>query len=201
MSEEIPLTEQNALRLKLYELLLKKYAHLINEAERKTIGEIKGLISSDDLTVQSVVSQFKPADFSFERDYLHVAKQLFEFVCKEINYVESKLDINYWLTSKEIMFSKLGDDEDLAVFLCSLLYTLGDQKAYVVVAELNDLSMHALVLTETHGRTYLLDPAQKHSFGEFSGDKKDILLNYNFNGATIKHFLYQFNAKEYRQLI
>lgn len=199
--EQAFLSKEDHLRLRLYNLLLRKYSHLINDSEKKTIGEIKALINPEDLTIQSILLEHKPESFEFEKDYLHTAKALFGFICSEMNYVYSDLDINCWLTPKEMVSSKLGDDEDLAVFLCSLLYALGDENASVIIAELTDLSTHAFVLTEFKGKTFLLDPSQKHSFEQFSGGKKQALQSYSFNGITIKRFLYQFNSKEYKQFI
>ena len=199
--EQFAFTKQDNLKLKLYKLLLKKYAHLINSAEKKTIGEIKSLVNPEDLTIQALLSEFKPDDFEFQRDFIPTAKKLFDFLISEITYVKAELDINYWLTPKEIISNKLGDDEDLAVFLCSILTALGDENAAVLICELDDLSTHAAVFTEFKDKSYLLDPCQNHDFDAFSGDRKQILQAYHFNNAAIKRFIYQFNSKEYKQFL
>lgn len=192
---------EKLLQGKLYRLLLEKYADLINEKEKRTIGEIKALVNADDLTVQSILADFKKQDYSFPKGYQAVAESVFSFVQKEIKYVEPEINLNYWLSAKEIFVSKVGDDEDLAVFLCSLLLGLGDENATVIIVELDNLRTHSFVGTELGGKFLILDPSQKHSFQDFSGSKEDALQKYSFNGAKIKRFLYKFNHTTYEQFM
>ncbi len=194
-------TPKKELKSTLYKLLLGKYSNIINDFEKKTVGEIKGLVNSEDLTVQSLLNDFKPENYSFEENYLRAAKEVHEFISKEINYVKSDLEINFWLSPKEIVTSKIGDDEDQAVFLCSMLFALGDKNAEVVIAELENLSTHAFVITEFNGKFYLFDPAQKEDFGKFLGEKKNVIANYSFDNSKIKRFLYKFNAENYEQFV
>jgi len=189
------------LQFRLYRLLLQKYADLVNEHEKRTIGEIKGLVNSEDLTIQSILSDFKSPDYDFQRDYLEVAGRVFDFVVREIDYVDPEMNLNYWLTAKEVFSAKIGDDEDLAVFLCSLLLALGDEKAAVVIAELNNLRTHAFVVTEFGGKFFILDPSQPHAFKQFSGTKEEALQKYSFKKAKIKRFLYKFNHSTYEQFM
>ena len=189
------------LELRLFRMLLEKYADIINEREKRTIGEIKAMVSGDDLTIQSALEQIRPEGFEFEKNYAEAAKKAFAFVCGEIRFVRPKLSLNYWLTPAEIMSERLGDDEDLAVFLCSLLAGLGDEKAEVVIAELDNLETHAFAITEISGKFFLFDPSQKHEFEKFSGEKEKVLAEYSCNGAKIKGFLYKFNSKNYEQFI
>ncbi len=186
---------------KLYRLLLEKHAELINEKERRTIGEIKILVNKDDLTIQAILSDLKPQEYAFPKDYLASAEKAISFVQNKISYVEPEINLNYWLSPKEIFSSKVGDDEDLAVFLCSLLFALGDEKASVIISELDSLRTHAFVATEFKGKFYALDPSQKHSFADFSGTKEEALQKYDFKGSKIKKFLYKFNNTIYEQFI
>ena len=188
-------------KLKLYALLLKKYAALINEKERKTVGEVKALVNKDDLAIDSQASQFKGEGYAFEKDYLKAAKAAYSFVVKELDYVKADVELNFWLAPTEIMKEKVADDEDLAVFLCACLYALGDEKAEVVIAELENLSTHAFNVTYADGKFLLLDPSQKAPFEKYFGDKKKVLQEYAFEGAHIKRFLYKFNARDYEQFI
>ncbi len=193
--------ENQKLQLKLYKLLLEKYSETINEKEKRTIGEIKGMVDGEDLTIQAIIADFLPEMYNFEENFPETAKKIFEFVENEIDFVESGLNINYWLSPKEILKEKIGDDEDLAVFLCALLAGLGDEKAHVMITELDNLRTHAIVLTEFGKKTILLDPSQKHDFEKFTGTKEKVLANYSFNGAKIKKFIYKFNKTEYEQFI
>lgn len=192
---------EKGLRLKLYRLLLKKYSDLINEREKKTIGEVKGLINGEDLTIQSIVSEFKPENYDFERDYLNTARKAFEFVKKEIYFTKADIDLDYFLSPLEIMTEKVADDEDQAVFLCSMLFALGDESASVVIAEMDDLTTHAFVVIEHEGKAYFLDATQEHGFEEFSGRTEEVLKKYSFNNTKIKRLLYKFNHFEYKSFI
>jgi len=192
---------EKLLQYKLYRILLEKYAELINEKERRTIGEIKALVNAEDLTIQSLLSDFKKPGYLFPKDYQAAAEKVLVFVQTKINYVEPEINLNYWLSAKEIFSSKVGDDEDLAVFLCSLLFALGDEKASVVIAELDNLRTHAFVATEFGGKFFIFDPSQKHSFQDFGGAKENALQKYSFKGAKIKRFLYKFNHSTYEQFM
>jgi len=195
------LESDETLKLRLYRLLLQKYAELINEKEHRTIGEIKDLVTSDDLTIQSILQDFRRENYDFKKHYADTAKRVFDFVASEISFVEPGLNVNFWLNPKEIFSAKVADDEDLAVFLCSLLYGLGDTGAEVVIAELENLKTHAFALTRHKGIFYILDPSQTHSFSHFSGTMEECLQNYNFLGAKIKRFLYKFNHSKYEQFL
>ncbi|MEK6902843.1 MAG: hypothetical protein AABX02_04635, partial [archaeon] len=123
-------------RQTFYRMLLDKYADIINEKERRTVGEIKGLINPDDLSIQNIVARFRPETYLFEKDFLFTAQQIFEFLTHEIKYVPNELSINFWLSPTEILTHKVSDDEDLAVLVTTCLAALGDTKASVYIMEL-----------------------------------------------------------------
>ena len=185
--------------LRLYRLLLKKYADAINDREKRTIGQIKGLVDKDDLTIQAIASDFKPKGYDFERDYLVAAQKVYDFVVKEIDFAKADIELSFWLSPKEVLENKIADDEDLAVFLCSLLYALGDEKADIAIAELDDLSTHAFVMTEFKNRFILLDASQKSPFHTFIGNRETVLEKYSFGSAKLRRFLYKFNHNKYEQ--
>lgn len=187
--------------VKLCRYLLEKYSELINEHEKRTIGEIKALVDGTDLSVQSLVSDFKDASYSFEDDYYNSLKETYDFIQKEISFVDADLNVNYWFSPREIIESKVADDEDLAVFLCSAMKALGDNRAEVIIAELDDLKTHAFVITEIKNEFFILDPAQGEEINKFKGQKADVLKNYSFHGQKIKRFLYRFNSEKYEQFL
>lgn len=186
---------------RLYRFLLSKYADLINDFEKKTVGEIKALIDPNNLSVQSLVADFRKEGYAFEKDFLQSAEKAFEFVQSELMPVKTDLDLNFWLSPKEILHEKLGDDKDLSVFLCTLLSALGDEKAEVIVAEMTDGKNHAFVMTEFFGKFYIFDPNQKHAFDFFAGQKSEVLEKYSANEAKISRFLYRFNRHNYEQFM
>jgi hypothetical protein len=187
--------------LVLCKYLLEKYADVVNEREKRTIGEIKALVDGTDLTVQSFVEDFKDPAYTFGTDYESALKQVFDFVKKEVSFVDADLNINYWLTPREILQVKVADDEDLAVFLCASMKALGDSKAEVIIAELDNLKTHAFVSTEMDKDFLILDPAQEHTFSEFRGEKLEVLKKYSFQKQKIKKFLYRFNSERYEQFL
>ena len=193
--------EKGELKLKLYEALLKKYKDLINDSEKKTVGEVKGLVDKHDLTIQLFIGKFKPEGYLFDKNFLETARKCYEFVIKEIDYFKLGFDLNFWLKPEEILKYKIADDEDLAVFLCTTLYALGDDKAEVLICELEDFSTHALTITEFKGEFILLDASQRHGFDHYRGKKDDVLKNYSFQGKKIKRPLYKFNRQAYEQFI
>jgi len=165
------------------------------------VGEVKGLVNPEDLSIQSLLAELKPESYTFPKDYLSAAERAHVFVCKEIEFVPLDIDLSYWLSPREILTEKMADDEDLAIFLCSLLSGLGDQKASVAIAELEDLSTHAFVMTEWDQSMLLLDPAQKHPFRRFFGPDARVLSAYSFEGNKLKRFLYKFNRAEFKQFL
>jgi len=193
--------KEKILQARLYKVLLEKYADLINEKERRTIGEIKALVNAEDLTIQSILVDFKKQGYSFEENYLDSAEKVLQFTQNEITYVEPEINLNFWLSAREVFSAKVGDDEDLAVFLCSLLFGLGDQNASVVIAELGSLTTHAFVATEFKGKFFIFDPSQKHELHDFAGEKEEAIKKYEFKGAKIKRFLYKFNHDTYEQFM
>jgi len=188
-------------KCKFYKYLLEKYTELINETEKKTIGEIKGLVNSDDLTVQSIVSEILPENYEFEKQYLKYAEKCYSFLCEKLSYVDPAVNINFWMKPMEIISLGIADDEDIAVMLCSMLFALGDEKAFVVISELEDMNTHSFVITEVEEKLLLLDVAQKKPFNFFFGNKEEVLEKYSFEGEKIKRFLYKFNSKEYEYFL
>jgi len=191
----------SANEIRLCKYLLEKYSDIINEHEKRTIGEIKALVDGTDLSIQSFVEDFRGPAYSFQSDYEGALRQAFDFVKKEISFVDAELNVNYWLTPREILEAKVADDEDLAVFLCAVMKALGDDKAEAIIAELDNLKTHAFVLTEIGGKALLLDPAQEHAFDEYLGSKAEIIKKYSFQKQKIKRFLYRFNSQKYEQFL
>ena len=63
----VEMAEKNEVVLCKY--LLEKYADIINDREKRTIGEIKSLVDGTDLSIQSFIADFKDSAYSFEADY------------------------------------------------------------------------------------------------------------------------------------
>ena len=186
-------------KLKLYRLLLDKYADLINEKESRTVGQIKALVETEDLNIQNLAAMFKPEPYDYEKNYLETLQKIYEFITKEIQFVSNDLNLNFWLTPKEILKNKISDDEDLAVLLCTCMRALGDKNVLVYLMELEDGTTHAVVLSTINNVTLLLDPCLQHSFFKYYGEKAYVFKKYQYNGQKIKRALYRFNDLVYEQ--
>jgi hypothetical protein len=187
--------------LRLCRFLLQKYSDIINEREQRTIGEIKELVNGNDMTIQSIIDDVKPQNYSFEQEYENTLEKFFKFITDEINFVDPELSLNYWMSPREVMEVKVADDEDLAVFLCAGMKALGDEKAEVIISEMENLKTHAFVITELNENFLILDPSQKHEFSKYIGDKTEMIKKYSFAGNKIKRFLYRFNSNKYEQFL
>ncbi|MEK6821260.1 MAG: hypothetical protein AABY11_02580 [archaeon] len=188
-------------RVLFYRMLLNKFAPLINESEQRNIEGIKALVNPDDLSVQALLTQYRSDTYDFGKDYLFTSQRIFEFLTREIKYTPNDMNISFWLTPKEILTSKVSDDEGLATLLCTALYALGDTKASVYGMELEDLHTHAVVMTTVNEKTLLLDPSVGHGFFKYYGEKSTVFSRYRFDGKKLKRALYRFNAETYEQFI
>ncbi|VVC00489.1 Uncharacterised protein [uncultured archaeon] len=195
--------EDEKLMLKYYRLVLARHGERINDAERKTVGEIKSLVSKSDLTIQSLCQGFmgpEPSKYGFAKHYLAAAEKAYNYVRDEIRTVDDiGIGISFWLTPMEMVSGKIADDEDKAILLCSLLYCLGDENAEVVIAELENGSPHAFVITGFNNEFFLLDPSQGKGFSQCRGRKHEVMESYSFCGSGIRRFMYKFNASKYEQ--
>lgn len=189
----------NEIQLKLQKILLQRYSGLINERETKTVGEIKEMVNKNDLTIHALIASFGFVDYSFQDKYMSAAQMAFNFVRDNISTIEFDFGVSYWLFPKEILTERIADDEDKAIFLCSLLYALGDGNAEVVIAELTNGTPHAFVATQIGQKFYILDACQNHDFAQFCGEKSEAMGKYRFNTSGIKKFLYKFNHENYEQ--
>lgn len=198
---ETPLApERGEIMLKLCKAILSRYSGLINEREKKTVGEIKALVNKDDLTIQSLAQAFMGENYGFGHNYAEAAEKAFNYVRDEITSLEDiDLGVSFWFTPTEMAIEKIGDDEDKAILLCSLLYALGDENAECIIAELENGTPHAFVVTEYNGKFLLLDPCQGKPFNEFMGQKSEVIKNYSYNGSPIRKFMYRFNNSKYEQ--
>src|SRR3989344_1811553 len=189
--QKLTIETPSSAELKFYRIIIEKYSSLINEQSNKTVGQIKALVTKDDLTIQNLAANFKIASYKFENHFMQSAEKAYNYIIENIDFVDADINISFWLSPKEIVENKIGDDEDQSVFLCSLLYSLSDENAEVVVAELEKGFPHAFVMTTYREKFILLDPAQKKPFRSFIGERKEIIEKYSYKNSKIKRFLYR----------
>ncbi|MBR9707400.1 MAG: transglutaminase domain-containing protein, partial [Candidatus Diapherotrites archaeon] len=190
-----------AKEFEVLKVLIERYADFINKKEAKTVGEIRAMIDPSNLTIQSMIKRFKEGlqSYAFEADYLVVAQRAFEYVQKDIVNIKRSIDISFWMYPEDVIKTKSGDNEDQAMFLCSILRALGDPAAYIRVVKLDNGSTHSIVMTKLKEKDLLLDTTADHKFEQFLGDESDLLIAYNYKGSKIANFLYKFNDKFYEE--
>jgi len=190
------------LELNAIKIILQRYSDYINKQEAKSVTEIKSMVNPDDLTVLSLVKKFTSElkNYSYPAGYERAAKMAFDYVRDEIITLPKAPGIAYWLYPEDVMKIKAGDNEDQAILLCSILIALGEKDAYVAVVQLEDGTMHSIVLTKIAGQTIALDPSQKHAFDSYRGTEQEAIMAYRLGDSRISKIVYKFNDKYYTEV-
>ena len=180
-------------RLALYKRIIERYKELIETSEFKSIPELRSLVTPEHKAVlqvrDSLISEFRP--YIYDRDFLSAAEKAYEFCRTEIK--NEFLPVDFWLSPDDIIQLKAADEMDKAIFLCSLLLSLEDSTAKVVVVA-EERMRHAVVTFEHGEKFYLLDPAHELFV---SGKKEEIAESYITKGAERQ--VYEFNNLEYNE--
>ena len=183
---------------KYYEIILAKYKELINSKEQKTISEIKDMVDSEDLTISSIVSKFKPIGYEYSRDYLNTIRKIYNFFKSEINVIKNDLKVLFWLDFNEIIKHKIADEQDISIFLCAIMKSLNDNNAKIYVVLLEDDQTHAFVKTKIKNTYYIFDLTQRVPFDMFKDtDENKLFENYNFLNKKIVKKIYMYDKNDY----
>jgi hypothetical protein len=174
-------------KLKVYELIIKRYKDLIEQKEAKSVSDLKALIKpTDEIIVRKrndITEKIRP--YIFEQHFLEAAEEAHKFIRTIRTMI---LPIDFWLTPKEIIEIRGGDPMDKAIFLCSLLIALENTDSYVIVGTSNGIKI--AVGFELKGEWYLLDPTSEH---HAKGKKEDIIQQWFGDMERV----YAFNDKDY----
>lgn len=195
-------TNETPLRLKLkwYKNLLEKFSVEINEHAQKTVGEIKSLIDPNDLSVQSLIAEVVPENYSPNQSFETVLDQATALIRQKVSFVQNDTEINGWLTPKEALEWGCAEEEDLAVLTASVALALKAHQAFVVVAELENAQTHAFNLINFQNQYWVVDTSQLHALTDFKSDQAEEVLNrFSVNGQKIKRLLYRFDRDSYEQ--
>lgn len=209
MAEELA---QCRIRCWAYRLLVERYAEVISQGERKTLPELRSLLNPQDKSVQAVrgllledyaLSVSKGIEgageaflYSYEKHFPALAPRAFEFV-RSLRSVNSELSVPFWLSLREVWELRAGDPFDKALFLCSLLLSLGSPNARVRVLELEGELKHPVVFVEFDNKSWLLDPSQRAPPQQGPLDKT--LEYYRYGGKRALRSLYEFNHEGYQE--
>lgn len=197
-SKNISVSANESIQNKYYELILDKYKEEINEQERKTISQIKEMVSPNDLTIKSVVGKYKPVGYDYNKDYIDTLKRIYNFIKSEIDIIKIDIKVLYWMDATTVLKNKYCDDQDAASLLCSTMQALNDYDALVYVVLLDNEQTHSFVKTKYKNLHYIFDLTQKCPFEMYSNtDESKLFENYKFNGNKIKKIIYKYNQNIY----
>lgn len=177
-------------KIRFYELVLNRYRQMIEQSESKTIADLKALINPHDETIlrmkEEIVSNMRP--YIYEQHFNAAAESAHKLV-RELRTLKNPID--FWLTPKDLVTLRGGDPMDKAVFLCSLLISLDNPDAYVIVGVNNGIKVAVIY---KHNETWrLLDTTSRATI---SGEKDKIIEEW-FGG---ERQIYEFNNVYYNQL-
>jgi len=183
------------IRLAVYRKIIEKYAPVVNTGEEKTVPQLKALINKDDEVVAKVREKISAA--APGGDTMMLAETAYKFV-QSLRPVHANLSVTYWLSPSDIMELGAADAFDRAIFLCSILRSLGlDAKVRVVSLE-GGLS-HPIVMLSFGRDEYILDAFQNIAFATYKGSMPEILPQFAFEGRRFIKNVFEFNNEEFTQ--
>lgn len=185
--------EQYYHKIRLYELLINKYADYIERNESKTVQDLKAAVQPQNPRVVQLCDTIR--EKSTSTDPVGLCEQAYDYVANEIDSV-AHIGVSFWLSIEDMLDSKVADYEDKAILLCSVFRGFG-VAARVVISELSDGSNRPLVFLRIGRDIILCDPNQKHDFNAYQGARDEVLTKYRLGGERLSKLLYEFNDKEY----
>ncbi len=179
----------------IYKKIIERYRELIEAGESKSIPELRSLVKPQSSAVielrDKLTREFKPYDY--ERDFLAASQKSFEFVKDEIK--NEHVNIEFWLSPRDILELSAADEMDKAILLCSLLIALGNRSAKVVVETKGGLK-HAFVMFSFGSRYYLFDPVHDINL---AGSKEILEAQISTEKDEENKIVYEFNDTEYNE--
>jgi len=182
-------------RESIYRKIIERYRELIEAGESKSIPELRSLVRPQSSSVlelkEKLTREFKP--YEYERDFLAASQKAYEFVKDEIK--TEHVNIEFWLSPKDILELSTADEMDKAILLCSLLIALGNKGAKVVV-EMKGGLKHAFVMFSFGNRYYLFDPVHDINL---AGSKEILEAQISTERDEENKIVYEFNDAEYNE--
>ncbi len=177
----------------LYLAIITRYRDYIEEHEHLSVAELPSLVTPKNGAVEGKAAEIKSSfgTYSYKSSFKEASLKAFEFVKSEIE--DAILPLQFWLTPEETLTFLTGDMIDKNVLLCSLLISLGNPSAKVLVC-MKDGSRQVYTYYELDGRISLME--LKDGITEF-GSKADMLRTV---GAGEDSISYEFNDKMYVDL-
>lgn len=101
-----------------------------------------------------------------ERNTLHRAQALFEWVRDHVRYIPDILDVETLAAPDKVMLSLIGDCDDQATLLATLFESVGYPTRFIVAGyQSADTFEHVYLEVCVDGVWFACDPTEPHSFG------------------------------------
>ncbi|MEM3839342.1 MAG: hypothetical protein QXF01_02055 [Candidatus Micrarchaeaceae archaeon] len=178
----------------LYLEIIMKYKDYIEEQESLYVAELPKLVTPADESVKGlaalILSKFQ--DYNYEKDFYEASRLSYEFVKESIKTVT--LPIQFWLKPSLTINHGAGDLFDKAVLLCSLLISLGNPSAKIIIV-VGENRRSVVVYFELNGKIIAMD--LEKGVSSF-GIKEELLkaLRIGSDDATA----YEFNDRMYNDI-
>ncbi|MGC8669813.1 MAG: hypothetical protein ACP5TL_01515 [Candidatus Micrarchaeia archaeon] len=140
---------------RVYLAIILRYKDIIEEKESISVAELPTLITPKDPQIIEKAEEIKKdfPNYIYDRDFYEASKKAFEFVKSQIQDIV--LPVQFWLDPSETLNFQVGDLMDKNVLLCSLLISLGNPSAKVLVEV--DNAMTVFVYFGYLNAYYLMD--------------------------------------------
>lgn len=138
----------------LYLAIISRYKDYIEEREELSVADLPTLVQPNGALVAKKAGEIRALfpHYSYDRDFLGAAEKAFEFVKGQVEDVV--LPIQFWLTPEETLDFMMGDQMDKNILLCSLLISIGNPTATVLVVK-SESARSVYTYFEFGGRIHL----------------------------------------------
>jgi len=172
-------------KVKIYHLILSRYKEHIEKHERSSLSELRQMITPYNDFIKSlrdkIIEDLQP--YSYEKHFFSAVQKVTEYI-RSIKNI--KLDIVFWMSFEELDSLKAGPLIDQAIFLTSLLRSLGSNDTKVYISFLGKIYV-GFSWNNTH---YLINP---ESGSLLSGSDAE-------NAFVEDHLRYVFNDLSFESL-
>jgi hypothetical protein len=177
----------------LYLAIISRYKEYIEEKENISVAELPTLVIPNSTSVITKANEIKSEflNYNYDENFLEASTKAYVFVKDGIS--EIILPLQFWMTPEETMTFMLGDSMDKNILLCSILVSLGNPSAKVLV-RMEGNSRKVFVYHEFNSTIYVLD--MENETRTFIS-KDEMLASLNMNEDTTA---YEFNNQMYSDL-
>jgi len=176
-------------------LIFNKYAYRFQEEVNADF--LTNLVDYSNIEISLIVDSFKKENYNYDIDFLDAVKKYYEYLNKNIMLLRTRLNLNFWLSAKEVIKAKSGFDKDISILSCAVFHALGDFSARVFLVELENNDMHFFVKTKYKKRIFIFDPFVTKTFDEFFNIESIINKKLKSSNLNINKEIYSFNRFVY----